>query len=141
MIKVHINKFTIHVLWRHSKRESNLTPYFLELVQTAENIVWHARNIYSQTCEHMLPKEESDFGLYRQVVFIWSFLFYLIKEGLSDCVLYLQDGLYSEMIFNTVSTVQYTFYMYIKCVYTMDGTLIFSLYLIKQKIWDFTYIT
>ena len=48
----------------------------------------------------MPPKGKTEYGLYRQVVIIWS-LFYFIKEGVLKCGLYLQGGLYSEVAFNT----------------------------------------
>ena len=53
--------------------------------------------IYSQTCEQMPPKLDTDYGLYRQVVAIWRFLYFI----LSVYCLYLQDGLYWEVVFNT----------------------------------------
>ena len=75
--------------------------------------------LYSQTCEQRSPKGETDYGLYRQVVFIWRFLC-LTKRYLDcltkrylDCLtkryldwgIYLQDYLYLEVVFNTGLTV------------------------------------
>ena len=51
-------------------------------------------------------------GPYRQVVFI---LFYLIKEGLQKCSLYLQGVIYLEVTFNTGLTV---------ALYTSSGTIL-----------------
>ena len=45
---------------------------------------------------------KTEHSLYRQVVFIWRlYCFYLINQGILKCDLYLQDGLYSEVGFNT----------------------------------------
>ena len=68
------------------------------------------RNIHSnyvlnsQTSGQKPPKGEAEHGLYRQVVFIWRFV-YLINKGLLKCGLYLQGGLYSEVVFNTGLTI------------------------------------
>ena len=46
-------------------------------------------------------------GLYRQVVIIWRLFCFILWEELLKCSLYLQGGLYSEVAFNTGSTVHY----------------------------------
>ena len=61
---------------------------------------------YSQTCEQRSPKEETEYGSYRrEVLFLGVSLFYLIFEGISQYGLYLQDGLYLEIVFNTGLTI------------------------------------
>ena len=62
--------------------------------------------MYSQTCEQRPPKGNTEYVLYRQVVFILEVaLFNLINEKLSKYGLYLQGGRYSEVVFNTSLTI------------------------------------
>ena len=61
---------------------------------------------YSQTCEKRPAKGETNYGLYRQVVcYLEVNLLYLTSDRLLQHDLYLQDGLYLEVVFNTGLTV------------------------------------
>ena len=63
--------------------------------------------MHSQACER-LPMGTPEHGLYRLVaLYLEVTMYYFIKEGLLKSGLYLQDGLYLEMAFNTILTVYF----------------------------------